>query len=115
MNYSLFAQLLSEAKEAKNIDSYIIERGWQDWMSDYNNDSDATAITDILKLIYEIGNMSIEELVDEFISVTKETIKSACIPKRTLHSWKSGEREPAPYLLVMMAYIVFVSEVPKDG
>lgn len=115
MNYSLFAQLLSEAKEAKNIDSYIIERGWQEWMDDYSAGSDASNLTDVLNRIYEIGDMSIEELTDKFMSATKGSVKEACIPKRTFYSWKSGEREPAPYLLVMMAYIVFVSEVPKDG
>lgn len=107
MTYSLFASLLSEAKEAKDLDTYVSERGWQEWMDDYSDNSDASAVTDVLNRIYEIGDMSIKELVDEFAAINKDTIKSGVIPMRTLQGWKYGEREPAPYLVVMMAYIVF--------
>lgn len=107
MTYSLFASLLSEAKEAKNLDTYVSERGWQEWMDDYSDNSDASAVTDVLNRIYEIGDMSIKELVDEFATINKDTIKSGVIPMRTLQGWKYGEREPAPYMGVMMAYIVF--------
>lgn len=106
MTYKLFGRLLSEAKGA-GYDAFIFGRGWEEWMNDYSNSSDASAIADILNRVYSIAQMSVEELVDAFSSATADALSSSVVPKRTLQGWKYGERTPAPYMIVMMSYVVF--------
>ena len=57
MKYELFNQLYIEALEESDLEYYIAERGWQDWMEPY----DAQEIADILPAIHKLANSTLAE------------------------------------------------------
>ena len=49
ITYDLFTKLYGEAKTYDSLELYISERGWQDWMDNFNIET----VTAILRKIYE--------------------------------------------------------------
>ena len=44
MDFILFNRLYCEAKEYENLEMFIAERGWQEWMDNYKIDDITTML-----------------------------------------------------------------------
>ena len=53
MKFQLYSKLYQEALTYDDVDMYIGERGWQEWMDDYGEDN-VQLITSILKSIFNL-------------------------------------------------------------
>ena len=109
MKFELFSKLFEEAKEYSNADMYVAERGWQDWMDEYSNGSDATVISDILFCIYDIYNLS-KMGIKELRSYEKLTFKAFSskysIPLRTVQDWEYGNNKTPEYIIKLISYTI---------
>lgn len=113
MKYELFARLYSEARVYSDLDTYIAERGWQEWMEDYSaGDSlDASLIADVLGRIYRIASATLSELREMTGMSRAEFGRVYHIPVSTLESWEYDLRNLADYKIMLIAYTVFCGEV----
>lgn len=103
MTFNLFLTLYNEALEQPNLDRYILERGWQEWMNNYSADK----ISAILKKIYSLANADnkCKAVFNEFHNL-KEISETFGIPYRTVQNWNSGQADPTDYLIMLIAYAV---------
>ncbi len=53
MKYTFIFTLYKEALEYSDIDMYITERGWQDWMDNYPNKDLGTLLSSIYNLAHK--------------------------------------------------------------
>lgn len=100
MNFELFKQLYSEALEYESLEMYTEERGWQDWMNDYEP-------RDILTRIYNLANSSIKENREEFNLSRAALSRLTTIPNRTLQDWELDQRTPPSYVKLFIDYALF--------
>ena len=111
MTFKTFKKLYSEALEYKNLDLYIMERGWQEWMNDIVPDDESGAfvtadkVFEVLKKIYHLANSENKwsALSGEFRS-REEIVNMFGIPIRTVQNWDIGQRAPNDYLIILMTY-----------
>lgn len=104
MTYKIFRELYEQAREYDNINLYIMERGWQDWMNDL---SGADVISDVLKKIYSLANSDNKwKAISEEFRNFKEISDIFGIPYKTMQNWNSGHVRPSEYLLLLIAYAV---------
>lgn len=101
MTYELFTQLYSEALEYSDVDMYIAERGWQDWMEAFDNHGN------ILKDIYTLANSSLKEIRESHGYTRAAFAKEYNIPIRTLEDWESEKRTAPIYVSILIAYTFF--------
>lgn len=102
MKFSLFKLLYTEALEEKDLEYYIAERGWQEWMDDY----EAQDIADILTRIYTLAN---NPLKDTRNISRAEFSRRYSIPIRTLEAWDSDkiDRDPVGYIKLLIDFAQF--------
>ena len=103
MKFILFKELYDEALGYHDIDYYVSERGWQDWMEEYS----AEEIAGILKRIYRLANSSLKDTREVSRA---EFSRSFDIPIRTLENWDSGSREMPSYVKLLLDYAQFMSK-----
>lgn len=110
-DYPTFARLYSEVADYTDVDMYIAERGWQDWMDNFSDED----IPKILQAIYDIGKMSMADIRSAIgYSSRAEMHRKYRIPLRTLESWDAGDKEPrSAYVFALIAYTLFVAELNK--
>jgi len=105
MKYELFSRLYGEAQEYIDCDMFVGERGWQEWMDEYNDKG--ADVGNILISIWDISSKDIKELR----TITKLSRAAFSrrydIPIRTLESWDAGEREATPYLTRLIAFTIW--------
>lgn len=111
VKYPLFATLYEEAKEYDDIDIYIAERGWQEWMDNLNPED----IVNILNLIYDLSNKNIEALRTILNISRPEFSRKYKIPLRTIEDWDYKKREINSYILSLIAYTIFIKELNNDN
>ncbi|HCL02873.1 MAG TPA: hypothetical protein DHW61_10765 [Lachnoclostridium phytofermentans] len=104
MVYSLFSHLYNEALQYDNLEMYIAERGWQDWMDNYPEEK----IADILEKIYSIANTDMREIRNLLGLSRPKFFNVYRVPVRTLEDWEY-EKMPIPvYTRQLIAYTVFM-------
>lgn len=103
MKFELFKILYEEAIEYDNLEYYIAERAWQEWMEEYS----AEEIAGILKRIYQLANNPLKD-TREVSRV--EFSRSFDIPIRTLENWDDGSREMPCYLKTLIDYAQLMSK-----
>lgn len=107
MDYQLFARLYHEAENYTDVDMYVGERGWQDWMDGYSEEK----VGSMLCSIYEIARMDFKALRTKLQLSQVQMGIVYDIPRRTIENWESGnalkDREPPRYLVCLVAYTVF--------
>lgn len=113
MKFKLFSKLFDEVKEYSDVDMYIAERGWQEWMDDYSSpdSSDASEIASILARIYELAHMDLGQLRSETRLSATAFSKLYGIPTRTMQSWEYKERRTPDYALRFISYAIFMDEL----
>lgn len=102
MKFELFNQLYIEALEQSDLEYYIAERGWQDWMESYS----AQEIADILSAVYSLANSTLAESRG---CSRAEFARKFDIPIRTLEDWDSGKRVAPMYVKKLIDYAEFTS------
>lgn len=103
MTFKLFRTLYGEALEATDLDHYIMERGWQEWMSGMPLDT-ATAV---LKKTYELAKAPDKwEAVKSCFPSLKALSDYVGVPYSTLQKWSIGVSKPTDYMLLMLSFIV---------
>lgn len=104
MKFELFATLYKEALEYDDVDMFIAERGWQDWMDSYDTDS----IGDILTTIYTLANEPIKEMrLNQKLS-RAQFCRTYDIKTRTAEDWDSGARPIPDHTKMLVAYTFFM-------
>ncbi len=113
MKYQLFLRLYSEAKEYQDVDFYVAERGWQDWMEKFDEDK----VSAILHAIYDIAQLNARGIRDRLGLTQSEMAKAYYIPSSSLQNWEYGNSEHKNYMLYLLAYTVFCNEMEdlEDG
>lgn len=112
LDYPTFAGLYCESANYEDVDMYIAERGWQDWMDDFSEGD----IPKILQTIYDIGKMNMADIRSAIgYSSRAEMHRMYRIPLRTLESWDSGDKVPrSEYVFALIAYTLFIAEINKE-
>lgn len=109
ITYPTFVRLYEEASGYSNLDMYVAERGWQEWMDEY----DVDAISEILEKIYTISRMSMRELREWSGYYLAEMSRAYRIPLRTLENWNSGKIAPPEHFVLLFRYAVFVESFSR--
>ena len=108
MNFELFSELYKEALESSDKEMFIAERGWQDWMNQYN----AHEIGILLSEIYILANGSIRENRERYGLTRAAFCRRHDIPRRTAESWEMEQNKIAPYLKELFDYSFLID--PKQ-
>lgn len=100
MKFELFKELYSEALEEPTLEYFIAERGWQEWMEEYEPDE----VADILSRIYYLANNPLKE--------TREVSRAEFsrrygIPVRTLQDWDLENRNAPEYVKMLIDFAQF--------
>lgn len=106
MNYQLFAKLYREAAEYNDLDMYIGERGWQEWMNNYKTEQ----IGRMLAKIYSLAKNDFETNRKLITTNRSEFARMYSISVRTLENWAGGQREIPSYVKEMIDYTIFESD-----
>jgi len=101
MKYELFNQLYIEALEESDLECYIAERGYQDWMEPYDDQK----IADILTTIHKLANSTLAECREGSRAGFSRRFG---IPLRTLEDWDKNRYLPRDYVIKFIKYIIFM-------
>lgn len=113
MNFTLFAQLYFEALDYDNFEMYAAERGWQDWMDDFTDESgNPDRITNTLHQLYSFANTPLQEIRKKHGLSRAEACRIFRIPVRTFEDWERKESVPE-YTKCLICYVLHV-EATKD-
>lgn len=104
MNYNLFKSLYSEALSYDDVDMYVAERGWQDWMDDF----DESQLGPMLQEIYYLATHSLSEIRDQRKLSRAKFCRMFNIPIRTVENWDYGKAEMPDYLKILICYALFM-------
>lgn len=110
VEYTIFARLFREAQKYDDVDMYVAERGWQDWMDAYCTEH----VVGILHSAYAVGHMSNSELRNEAGLSRVEMSRVYGIPVATLECWEYGSRELKGYIRELISYTVFLHMLNKE-
>ena len=108
MKFELFKELYLEAAESENLEHYIDERGWQDWMNEYSVEETA----EVLKDIY---NLATNDLKDTRDVARAGFSRQYDIPVRTLEDWDNNKRTPPQYVKTLLNYAQFMTRHGKTA
>lgn len=112
INYSTFVKLYNEALEEDDLEMYIAERGWQDWMG---NEDKTDEIILLLQTIHEAVRSNFISL-RKMLKVSQiEMIRIYDISRRTLQTWESEERKPSDHVKKLLSYAVIMETLNKEN
>ena len=109
ITYDLFTKLYGEAKTYDSLELYISERGWQDWMDNFNIE----IVTAILKKIYEYSKESLQDIRTRLNYSRIGLSRAYYIPLRTLENW-DDKQNMSEYVEVLVKYTFFIKEMTKN-
>lgn len=103
MLYEVFIRLFNEAKESDNQELFVAERGYQDWMENYEMEE----VIKILDIIFKIAHMDLRQMRE--LTGWSRTYMSQMymIPLRTLEHWEGGDASPSDYVIGLISYAIF--------
>lgn len=105
MNYEIFAKLYTEALDYPDIEYFIADRGWEEWMSEEAIENDIES----MNLIFKISKMDFRELRELSGYSRPDMSRKYKIPLRTLQDWETKKREPPLYVTILIAYAIFIN------
>ncbi|WP_375180243.1 helix-turn-helix domain-containing protein [Enterococcus rotai] len=112
MKYELFATLYQEAFGYDDLEMYIAERGWQEWMDSFDNNK----LGDILTSVYTLAKMTIKEMRETKKLSRAQFSRIYNIPIRTLENWDAETRKMTSYDKMLIAYTFFMDDfLGTDG
>lgn len=110
MKYKLFTELYKEAKEYSNVNMYIAERGWQEWMNYYD---DPMEITKILNTIFRLSNSPLEESRKKIYSKRTEFARIYEYSNRTVQEWEYNKIKEGDKMII--DYTFFMEELLNEN
>lgn len=118
MKFEIFSKLFNEAHQYKDIDMYVAERGWEDWMDDYadidDDAPDASDIYDVLTEIYSLAHMNIKQMRSHLNLTFNEFSYRYSVASRTVQDWEYGKSKTPEYILKLVAYTIFMERGCTD-
>lgn len=102
MKFELFKELYNEALNIASLELFVAERGWQEWMEDYDTD----VVVNILTDIYCLAN---NPLKDTRKVSRAEFSRQYNIPNRTLQDWDLGQRTTPDYVKMLIDFAQFTN------
>lgn len=105
MTYKLFLSLYSEALGYADIDMFVAERGWQDWMNEYPSEK----IGPMLQEIYFLANSDLKTIREKRGYSRAAFSRMFEIPVRTVQDWDAGRRNPPSYVKQLICYALLES------
>ena len=99
-DFNTFCTLYEDAKACDSEVKYVMERGWQEWMSEI---ADTDKIADVLRRIYTMANEGFAAVVRQYKNM-RQMCQLLGIPYSTAQKWSLGKQKPASYLLMLMVY-----------
>lgn len=106
MKYQLYVSLYSEALGYADIDMFVAERGWQEWMDDYPTEKLGT----LMQEIYFLANTDLKTIREKYGYSRAAFARLFNIPIRSLENWDSGSRQMPDYLKILICYALFESK-----
>lgn len=101
MKFELFKQLYSEALDYEELDMYIAERGWQEWMEEFPP-------TPTLTEIFKLAHSTLKE-TRESLGISRASFSRMYnISVRNLENWDSGKVTLLPYWKLLIDYSLFM-------
>lgn len=111
IDYELFTRLYDEALSYKEVDFFIAERGWQEWMNLFD---DVDMIAKILEIIYEYSRCTIKDIRNNLNVSRASFSRKYGIPLRTVEDWESERSKIPEYTEKLIKYTLFVKEMMPD-
>ena len=109
MTYKQFREIVASIPDCKDFESFLFERGWQEWMDSYVEIGGSNAeIVRVLKLIWTLRENPIIAIENAAKIGHKELGCEYSIPERTIQNWANGVNDCPKYTWTMLAYCVFV-------
>ena len=105
MQYKTFSTLYNEALEYDDIEMYIGERGWQEWMNCYETNE----VVNILNSIYELSNKNIRSIREGMGLSRQKFCDMYDIKLRTLEDWEYEKSSIPKHTLKLIAYTIFIA------
>lgn len=107
MNFTLFAQLYFEALDYNDFDMYVAERGWQEWMDEFEDeDGSGLCIVNILEDIFGFAKMTLPEIRKKHNLSRAEACRIFRIPVRTFEDWERKGSAPE-YTKCLICYALY--------
>ena len=103
MTYITFSKLYDQALEYDNEEFYVAERGWEEWMNEYEDN--INIIREIMWKTYQFAHGNISELRKEMKMSVPAFGKQFGIPRRTIQDWEYGKNDISIYTKKMLVYI----------
>ena len=112
MKYELFIKLYLEAKEYNDMDIYIAERGWEDWMDECDTDKSI----EYMDTVFKLAKMNLREMREEILKISRnEMSRKYMIPSRTLQDWEYGNNAPTNYVESALVYCIFYTAMEAEN
>ena len=101
MTYNIYTRLMDEAANYTDVDLFIAERGWQDWM---DAEPSAEHVATMLRKIYDLSRMSTGDIRSLAGMSQAQTAVFLGVPRRTIENWDAGSRSCPEYTRRMIAW-----------
>lgn len=106
MTYTQFHEIVLSLPDCADLDHFIAERGWQEWMETYPADR----IIEILTAVWGMRDNPIKGIKQAAKHTNDSLSRAYGIPRRTVEDWARGARECPEYTSAMLAYCVFADK-----
>lgn len=110
MTYKLFLSLYSEALGYADVDMFVAERGWQDWMDDQPTEKLGT----LLQEIYFLANSDLKTIREKYGYSRAAFSRLFNIPIRSLEDWDAERRKMPDYVKALICYALFESNADES-
>ncbi|WP_430609669.1 hypothetical protein [Enterococcus sp. DIV0876] len=104
MEYKLFTTLYREAHEYSSVDMYIADRGWQDWMNDFEDAGAALA------LIYDLATNDFATNRKRITDNRTEFSRLYNIRLRTVENWELSVTKTPDHVKELVDYTIYEKE-----
>lgn len=108
MKYELFVTLYKEALEYDSEEFYIAERGWQEWMDQFD---DVDKVSYILKRIFFFASHDLREVREERKLSRAKFSRSYAIPLRSVEDWEYGNAKMSNYDKMLVYYTFLMDDL----
>lgn len=105
MTYKLFLSLYSEALSYADVDMFVAERGWQEWMDQYLTEKLGT----MMQEIYFLANTDLKTIREKYGYSRAAFSRLFNIPIRSLEDWDAERRKMPDYVKALICYALFES------
>lgn len=111
LNYTIFLRLYDESKEYDDIDMFVAERGWQEWMDGMDTDT----IYYILESIHYMAHSPFKDVREKYGYTRPQISRLYKIPYRTIQDWELDKRKAPEYIETLIYYSILIERMNEKG